>query len=138
MEKEKDINVLVLGQNIIPDLIKESGLHIYLNSSTFLELCSSFNDKKFSIIFEAPPLSKKNEKLISLILNKRNYDICIFVYNLNSKEKIKNLESFSYYNIKDLEQFIKVKCTNLFKAFIGARDIELEEEIKEEYVKKNC
>ena len=133
MEIETNINVLVLGKNLVPGLSDKFNVHYLV--SDYIEFNSSLDGKEFRIIINTFQMKTKNQYIIETKFES-NYDIYIFVFDLNSQKQIKQLISFGYNEIGNLEEFIEKKCKNSSKVFIGLKKnywegVEKEEDVKD-------
>ncbi len=69
------------------------------------------------MVFNSLSLDRKYESITWDKLKVMGYGVCLFIYDLNSKEQVQQLESFGYNKISNLEQFIEKRSKNLFKVF---------------------
>ena len=132
MENITNIKVLVLGKNIIPKLYEELGFDFHYN---YLELASSLDGKEFSVEFENIALDRIYQYINSEIFKYKDYDICLFIYDLDNKEQVQQLQSFGYDEFQNLEQFISAKCANSFKVFFGIAEDFLNTKVDEENIR---
>ena len=132
MENITNINVLVIGKNLVPGLSKEMGCP----KIEYFDFCSSLDGEEFKVAFNDFPSDKRYKDFIAQYLLTLNvYDICLFIFDLDDKEQVKNLKSFGSDKIQDLKQFMGEKFTNLFKVFIGFTEDYLKEGIDEKNIR---
>ena len=123
MENLKQINYVLFGENILPDLATKMGI----NSTTPLHIkFSTFAKQDFSLDLQYLNIHNIENSILINMLDKFNYNLAIFVCNLLDKEGIDKLKNFKFelskdvpQKFEDLKDYIKKKtfpcCNRIFK-----------------------
>ena len=135
MEKLKQINFVVFGENILPEVFKEKEM---LNPSVLDIKCSIENKQNFTLSLYYMTLTSANHTSLVRYLNRFDFNLAIFVCDLLDEKSIDKLKNFKFVlpeddtqSFVDLKDYIAKKT--LFPVVIGyikddSKKAQLEEE----------
>lgn len=106
MEDLTQINYVVFGENILPEIFKET-----MDTSYNLDInCSMNNKQNFKVTLYYMSLSSKDHTNTVVLLNTFDYNLAIFVVDLLDGESLDKLKNFKFKIKEDAaEQFSDLK-----------------------------
>ena len=106
MEDLTQINYVVFGENILPEIFKET-----MDTSYKLDInCSMNNKQNFKVTLYYMSLSSKDHTNTVVLLNTFDYNLAIFVVDLLDGESLDKLKNFKFKIKEDAaEQFSDLK-----------------------------